>query len=158
MLILFCMIQAHLFSLVNRAARVAAQCEPGQICVGIPLDTDEEPPDPGPLVEIEVVGIKQLKGITTEMAIFACRKVKEPAEDEKAEDQKKSDVSQSKDQHSVEMAPARKPRKKNASSPEARKIVSDKPEKKRSDKQRRSTKKEQPAAGPSSDLNSLAMW
>lgn len=38
------------------------------------MDTDEEPPDPGPSVEIEVLGIKQLKGITTEMAIFSCRK------------------------------------------------------------------------------------
>ncbi|KAL7506699.1 hypothetical protein ACHAXN_004030 [Cyclotella atomus] len=69
--------------IVNRAARVAAQCEPGQVCVGIPMDADEEPPDPGPTVEIEVLGVKQLKGITTEMAIFSCRK--------------KVDASQSKD-------------------------------------------------------------
>ena len=38
------------------------------------MDADEEPPDPGPTVEIEVLGVKQLKGISTEMAIFLCRK------------------------------------------------------------------------------------
>lgn len=32
---------------VNRAARVAAQCEPGQVCVGVPMGDGEEPPDPG---------------------------------------------------------------------------------------------------------------
>lgn len=62
------------FSLVNRAARVAAQCEHGQVCVGVPMDSDEEPPDPGPTVEVEILGVKLLKGITTEMAIFSCRK------------------------------------------------------------------------------------
>ena len=159
---LCCMIQAHIiFSLVNRAARVAAQCEPGQICVGIPLDANEEPPDPRPTVEIEVIGVKQLKGISTEMAIFACRKVKDQTEE--AEDQmKKSDASRSKGKHSEEKALPRKPRKKNTSSLEEKKIVSDKPENdKRPDKLRRSSKKDQidqPAAQPSSDTNSLAMW
>jgi hypothetical protein len=60
--------------IVNRAARVAAQCEPGQVCVGVPMGTDEEPPDPGPTVEVDVLGVKQLKGISIEMAIFGCRK------------------------------------------------------------------------------------
>ncbi|KAK1741258.1 nucleotidyl cyclase domain-containing protein [Skeletonema marinoi] len=60
--------------IVNRAARVAAQCEAGQICVGVPMGTDEEPPDPGPTVEVDVLGVKQLKGISIEMAIFGCRK------------------------------------------------------------------------------------
>jgi len=32
---------------VNRAARIAAQCEPGQVCVGVPMGDGEEPPDPG---------------------------------------------------------------------------------------------------------------
>lgn len=67
--------------IVNRAARVAAQCEPGQVCVGVPMGTDEEPPDPGPTVEVDVLGVKQLKGISIEMAIFGCRKVdKKPDE------------------------------------------------------------------------------
>lgn len=34
----------------------------------------EEPPDPGPSVEVDVIGVKQLKGISIEMVIFACRK------------------------------------------------------------------------------------
>ena len=59
---------------VNRAARVAAQCAPGQVCVGVPMGEGDEPPDPGPSVDIEVLGVKQLKGITVEMAIFACSK------------------------------------------------------------------------------------
>lgn len=60
--------------IVNRAARVAAQCEPGQVCVGVPMGDGEEPPDPGPSVDVDVLGVKQLKGISIEMAIFACRK------------------------------------------------------------------------------------
>lgn len=71
--------------IVNRAARVAAQCEAGQICVGVPMGTDEEPPDPGPTVEVDVLGVKQLKGISIEMAIFACRK-KEKEEEAKEEE------------------------------------------------------------------------
>ena len=59
---------------VNRAARVAAQCEPGQVCVGVPMGDGEEPPDPGPSVDVDVLGVKQLKGISVEMALFACRK------------------------------------------------------------------------------------
>ncbi|KAL7545687.1 hypothetical protein ACHAWF_009039 [Thalassiosira exigua] len=62
--------------IVNRAARVAAQCEPGQVCVGVPMGDGEEPPDPGPSVDVDVLGVKQLKGISIEMAIFACRKRK----------------------------------------------------------------------------------
>lgn len=63
--------------IVNRAARVAAQCEPGQVCVGVPMGDGEEPPDPGPSVDVDVLGVKQLKGISIEMAIFACKKRKE---------------------------------------------------------------------------------
>ncbi|KAL7519506.1 hypothetical protein ACHAWX_004258 [Stephanocyclus meneghinianus] len=66
-------------------ARVAAQCEPGQVCVGVPMESDEEPPDPGPTVEVEIVGVKQLKGISTEMAIFSCRKKQDVAQAEKDE-------------------------------------------------------------------------
>lgn len=62
--------------IVNRAARVAAQCEPGQVCVGVPMGDGEEPPDPGPSVDVDVLGVKQLKGISIEMVIFACRKRK----------------------------------------------------------------------------------
>ncbi len=64
---------------VNRAARVAAQCEPGQVCVGVPMGDGEEPPDPGPSVEVDILGVKQLKGISVEMALFACRKKRSKA-------------------------------------------------------------------------------
>ena len=67
---------------VNRAARVAAQCEPGQVCVGVPMGDGEEPPDPGPSVDVDVLGVKQLKGISIEMAIFACKKRKEEKKSE----------------------------------------------------------------------------
>jgi len=69
-------------NLVNRAARVAAQCEPGQVCVGVPMGDGEEPPDPGPSVDVDVLGVKQLKGISIEMAIFACKKRKEEKKSE----------------------------------------------------------------------------
>ena len=55
---------------------MAAQCEPGQVCVGVPMGDDKEPPDPGPSVDVDVLGVKQLKGISIEMAIFACKKRK----------------------------------------------------------------------------------
>ncbi|KAL7491713.1 hypothetical protein ACHAWT_001979 [Skeletonema menzelii] len=71
--------------IVNRAARVAAQCEAGQICVGVPMGTEEEPPDPGPTVEVDVLGVKQLKGISIEMAIFACRKKEKEEESQEQE-------------------------------------------------------------------------
>ncbi len=60
--------------IVNRAARIAKQCEPGQVCVGVPMGDGEEPPDPGPTVEVDVLGVKKLKGISVDMAIFGCRK------------------------------------------------------------------------------------
>lgn len=44
------------------------------MCVGVPMGDGEEPPDPGPSVDVDVLGVKQLKGISIEMAIFACRK------------------------------------------------------------------------------------
>ena len=72
--------------IVNRAARVAAQCEPGQVCVGVPMGTDEEPPDPGPTVEVDVLGVKQLKGISIEMAIFGCRKKEKETKGEGGEE------------------------------------------------------------------------
>ena len=59
---------------VNRTAGIAAQCEPGQVCVGVPLNDSDRPPDPGPSVDIDVIGVKQLKGISTEMVIFAYSK------------------------------------------------------------------------------------
>ena len=72
----------YCLNLVNRAARVAAQCEPGQVCVGVPMGDGEEPPDPGPSVDVDVLGVKQLKGISIEMAIFACKKRKEEKKSE----------------------------------------------------------------------------
>lgn len=66
------------------------------------MDADEEPPDPGPTVEIEVLGVKQLKGITTEMAIFSCRKRTVESAHGGDETEKKSDekVPTDKERHS----------------------------------------------------------
>lgn len=62
--------------IVNRAARVASNCDPGQVCVGIPLSNGvtADPPDFGPTVNVSLQGIKKLKGITIDVAIFACSK------------------------------------------------------------------------------------
>jgi len=62
--------------IVNRAARVASNCEPGQVCVGIPLTNGvtADPPDFGSTVSVRLQGIKKLKGITLDVAIFECSK------------------------------------------------------------------------------------
>ena len=61
--------------IVNRAARVASNCELGQVCVGIPLNNGmgADPPDFGPKVNVQLDGIKQLKGISIDTAIFSCQ-------------------------------------------------------------------------------------
>mmetsp|Transcript_741 Transcript_741/g.1169 ORF Transcript_741/g.1169 Transcript_741/m.1169 type:complete len:234 (+) Transcript_741:42-743(+) len=60
--------------IVNRAARVCSNCEKGQVCVGIPLaqGVTADPPDFGDTVTVRWQGNKKLKGITIDMAIFAC--------------------------------------------------------------------------------------
>ena len=62
--------------IVNRAARVASNCEPGQVCVGIALadGVTADPPDFGPTVNVRLLEIKKLKGITIDVAIFQCTK------------------------------------------------------------------------------------
>lgn len=62
--------------IVNRSARVASNCEKGQVCVGIPLShgVTADPPDFGPKVKVQLQEIKKLKGITLDMAIFTCTK------------------------------------------------------------------------------------
>ena len=62
--------------IVNRAARVASNCDPGQICVGIPLSNgvSADPPDFGPTINVRLQCIKKLKGITIDVAIFSCNK------------------------------------------------------------------------------------
>lgn len=62
--------------IVNRAARVASNCEPGQVCVGIALSNGvtADPPDFGPTVNVNLLEIKKLKGITIDVAIFQCSK------------------------------------------------------------------------------------
>jgi len=62
--------------IVNRAARVASNCEPGQICVGIALvnGVTADPPDFGPTINVTLLEIKKLKGITIDVAIFRCTK------------------------------------------------------------------------------------
>ena len=62
--------------IVNRMAQVAMNCEPGKVCVGIPLSNGvrADPPDFGPTVSVKLQGIKKLKGITVDMAIFECSK------------------------------------------------------------------------------------
>ena len=61
--------------IVNRAARVASNCQLGQVCVGIPLDDGvaADPPDFGPEVSVHLEGMKKLKGISVDTAIFSCR-------------------------------------------------------------------------------------
>ena len=63
-------------AIVNRAARVASNCENGQVCVGIPLTNGvtADPPDFGPTVNVSLQGIKKLKGITIDVAMFLCSK------------------------------------------------------------------------------------
>jgi len=62
--------------IVNRAARVASNCEPGQVCVGIALvdGVTADPPDFGPTINVSLLEIKKLKGITVDVAIFQCTK------------------------------------------------------------------------------------
>jgi class 3 adenylate cyclase len=62
--------------IVNRTARVAMNCEPGQVCVGIPLSdgVTADPPDFGSTISVKLLEIKKLKGITIDMAIFECSK------------------------------------------------------------------------------------
>jgi len=62
--------------IVNRAARVAMNCEPDSVCVGIPMSNGvtADPPDFGPTIGVKLQGIKKLKGITIDMAIFECFK------------------------------------------------------------------------------------
>jgi class 3 adenylate cyclase len=61
--------------IVNRAARVASNCQLGEVCVGIPLDDGvaADPPDFGSTVTVRLEGIKKLKGISIDTAIFSCR-------------------------------------------------------------------------------------
>ncbi|KAL7533230.1 hypothetical protein ACHAWF_004399 [Thalassiosira exigua] len=60
--------------IVNRAARVASNCKPGQVCVGTVLSpgVTTDPPDFGPQVSVRLQEIKKLKGITIDVAIFDC--------------------------------------------------------------------------------------
>ena len=62
--------------IVNRASRVASQCEHGQVCVGIALSNGvtADPPDFGPTINVRLQGIKKLKGITIDVAVFSCNK------------------------------------------------------------------------------------
>lgn len=61
---------------INRAARVASICKPGQVCVGMPLASGDvaAAPDFGPSIDVSPMGIKKLKGITIDFAIYACGK------------------------------------------------------------------------------------
>lgn len=60
--------------IVNRAARVASNCDDGQVCVGIPQAQGvlADPPDFGPTIGVSFLGLKRLKGITLDVAIFSC--------------------------------------------------------------------------------------
>ena len=62
--------------IVNRAARVTSSCEPGQLCVGIPLANGSKiaPPNFGPSIQVRLLGIKQLKGISVDVAVYGCSK------------------------------------------------------------------------------------
>ena len=70
------MLKADYFGpIVNRAARVASNSELGAVCVGIPQANGvmADPPDFGPTVSVRLEGIKKLKGISIDTAIFSCR-------------------------------------------------------------------------------------
>ncbi|KAL3792439.1 hypothetical protein HJC23_001557 [Cyclotella cryptica] len=60
--------------IVNRAARVASNSKLGTVCVGIPQANGvmADPPDFGPTVSVRLEGIKKLKGISIDTAIFSC--------------------------------------------------------------------------------------
>jgi len=60
--------------IVNRAARVASSCEAGQLCVGIPLVNGAKiaPPNFGPTIKVRLLGIKQLKGVSVDVAVYRC--------------------------------------------------------------------------------------
>ena len=76
------------------------------------MDADEEPPDPGPTVEIEVLGVKQLKGITTEMAIFSCRKKVDASQTEdNMQPETKSEEKKQTDEEKTERKSKRRPNK-----------------------------------------------
>ncbi|EJK47479.1 hypothetical protein THAOC_33797 [Thalassiosira oceanica] len=62
--------------IVNRAARVASNCKPGQVCVGIPLanGVTADPPDFGREIIVKMEAVKKLKGISIDFAIFSCTK------------------------------------------------------------------------------------
>lgn len=62
--------------IVNRAARVTSGCEPGQLCVGIPLVSGARitPPNFGPSIQVRLLGIKQLKGVSVDVAVYRCSK------------------------------------------------------------------------------------
>jgi len=62
--------------IVNRTARVASACELGQVCVGIALGqgVSADPPDFGKEIKVKLEGIRKLKGITIDVAIFSCSK------------------------------------------------------------------------------------
>merc|ERR1719223_721185 len=47
--------------IVNRAARVASSCDPGQVCVGIPLSNGvtADPPDFGKEVKVKMEEVKK---------------------------------------------------------------------------------------------------
>lgn len=62
--------------IVNRAARVASSCEPGQLCIGIPLANGARiaPPNFGPSIQVRLLGIRQLKGVSVDVAVYGCSK------------------------------------------------------------------------------------
>lgn len=55
---------------------VADFCEPGQVCVGIPLKNGEnaDPPDFGKTIRVELLQIKTHHNMTSSIAIFLCKK------------------------------------------------------------------------------------
>ena len=67
--------QADYFGpVVNRAARVASSCEPGQLCVGVPLTNGARITSPsfGNKIQVRLLGIKQLKGVSVDVAVYRC--------------------------------------------------------------------------------------
>eukprot|EP00560_Eucampia_antarctica_P009171 CAMPEP_0197827728 /NCGR_PEP_ID=MMETSP1437-20131217/4454_1 /TAXON_ID=49252 ORGANISM="Eucampia antarctica, Strain CCMP1452" /NCGR_SAMPLE_ID=MMETSP1437 /ASSEMBLY_ACC=CAM_ASM_001096 /LENGTH=463 /DNA_ID=CAMNT_0043428703 /DNA_START=521 /DNA_END=1912 /DNA_ORIENTATION=+ len=63
--------------IVNRAARVTSATESNNVFVGMAVESGEVivPPDFGSFIHLKFVAKQQLKGVTTDMALFSCSRI-----------------------------------------------------------------------------------
>lgn len=64
--------------IVNRAARVASTADDSSSVLGLPVEIGEVivPPDFGSSVNVKFIGQQKLKGVSVNMALFSCHKLK----------------------------------------------------------------------------------